>query len=59
MKPLKTFLITIVILTLLSFLLDIQFIKENWLRYGIVMLLVVSVAAVAFQIIKEQIKNLN
>lgn len=59
MKPLKTFLITIVILTLLSFLLDIQFIKENWLRYGIVLLLVVSVAAVAFQIIKEQIKNLN
>lgn len=57
LKPIITLIITLLLLFAISFLLDIQIIKENWLRYAVVLALVFAVAilggAVAWAFIKD------
>jgi hypothetical protein len=59
MKIIITFLITFLILFGISFFLDLNIIKSNWMRYGLIILLALSVGCFGFKIIIEQLKKLK
>ncbi len=58
MKPIAIFIITLAALYAGSFLLDIEQIKESWLRYGLVIVLLLSIAALGFRWSYDEIKKL-
>lgn len=55
MKIIFTAIVTLLVVFALSFLLDLQIIKNNWLRYGTVVLLVLGIIALGFKLIVAQI----
>jgi len=58
-KIIITFLIAVLLLFGLSFLLDLEFVKQNWLRYGLVVLLCLAVLVVSVGVIKDQLLRLR
>lgn len=59
MKILITIFATLLIVFTLSFLLDLPLIANNWLRYTVVVLLVIAVLALGLKMAWQFIKDLK
>lgn len=61
MKILQLFIKLIIIIGLsfsTTFLLDLAFIQNNWMRYGLVVLVIIIILFVGFKYIITEIKKL-
>ena len=59
LKIILSFLGTLALLFAASFLLDLYFIQQNWLRYTVVILLCITVLLVGGAVVWEYVKQLK
>lgn len=59
LKPIIALVTTLLLVFAISFLLDITIIKQNWLRYAVVVILGLSIAIVGGAVTWQFIKDLK
>ena len=59
MRILLTIIIALALLFAVSFLLDIPFITDNWLRYAVVVMLALFIVVISAKMVWQGLKDLK